>query len=191
MALLEKRPVCALSREKLQDSRRICRELLNVLRGTELGEGSTRERSLVAVGALGRTQALASMFACPGGTFVELIATAPWNLLGKNDPPDPRTIHGAGSALVSYAVSWSLARGCAGRVALQAENPRAFRYYERTGFRRMMPEDEPLGLVPRGESGWSPEILRVARGCPGPDEDRSPWLVFDLLRGARRALTSA
>ena len=187
---LERSPVCALSRAKLQDSRRICGELLHVLRGTGPGEGSASERSFVAVRALGRTQALASMFACPGATFIELIATAPWNLLGKEDPRDPRTIHGAGSTLMNHAVSWSLARGCAGRVALQADNPRALRYYERMGFRRMTPEHQPLALVPQGDSGWSPEILRIARGRPGPDEERAPWLLLDPTPDIRRASTS-
>ncbi len=189
--LFESSSVSQLTRAKLQDSQRICAELLHVLRGTEPGEGRARERSLVAVRALGCTQALSSMFACPGGTFIELMATAPWNLLGKDDPPDPRTLHGAGSALVGQAVSWSRLRGCAGRVALQAENPRTLRFYARIGFRRMAADDAPLTLVPRGESGWSPEILRVAQGCPGPDEERAPWLVLDPVSAAGRVLTPA
>ena len=188
---LESYRLCTLSRARLQDSHRICKELLHVLRGSEPGEGRSCDRSLLAVGCLGRTQALSSMFACPRGTFVELIATAPWNLLGKDDPPDPRTLRGAGSALMGEAVSWSRRRGRGGRVALQAENPRTLGFYERTGFRRMVPADEPLTLVPRGESGWSPEILRMVRGCPGPDEERSSWLVLDPAPTARRALRAA
>jgi len=183
---LERAPISPVTKAKLQDSRRICTELVHVLRGTEHGEGRVRERSLLAVRALGCTQALSSMFACPGGTFIELMATAPWNLLGRDDPPDPRTLHGAGSALVGEAVRWSQLRGCGGRVALQAENPRTLRFYERIGFRRMAPGDEPLALVPRGESGWSPEILRVAQGCPGPDEERAPWLVLDPVHAVSR-----
>lgn len=188
---LERAPISPLARAKLQDSRRICTELVHVLRGEEPGEGRACERSLLAVRALGCTQALSSMFACPGGTFIELMATAPWNLLGKGDPPDPRTLHGAGSALVGEAVRWSRLRGCGGRVALQAENPRTLRFYERIGFRRMAPEDGPLTLVPPGESGWSPEILRVAQGCPGPDEERAPWLVLDPVPAVGRLRTAA
>lgn len=180
--VLERSSRSPLVRARLQDSDRICTELLQVLRGIEFGEGCASERSLVAVRALGRTQALSTMFACPGGTFIELIATAPWNLL---DPPDPRTLRGAGTALVGHAVSWSRLRGCLGRVALQAENPRTFRFYERFGFRRMVPEDAPLELVPMGESGWSLEVLRVAQGCPGPEEELSPWLVLDPPADAR------
>ena len=182
---LEGRPVSAATRIKLEDSRRICSELLQVLRGTGPGEGRAAERSLLAVRALGRTQALSTMFACPGATFIELIATAPWNLLGREDPSDPRTVRGAGSTLVRHAVTWSQARGCAGRVALQADNPRALSCYEHMGFRRMQPEDGPLAFVPRGDRGWSPEILRVAQGCPEPDEKSSPWLLFDPAPDAR------
>lgn len=188
---LEGSPVSPLTRAKLQDSHRICKELLHVLRGTEPGEGRACERSLIAVRALGWTQALSSMFACPGGTFIELMATAPWNLLGKDDPADPRTLHGAGSALIKQAVSWSRLRGCGGRVALQAENPRTLGFYERIGFRRMAPDDGPLALVPRGESDWSPEILRVAQGCPGPEEERAPWLVLDPVPAEDRVLPPA
>jgi Acetyltransferase (GNAT) family len=188
---LERAPVSPLTKAKLLDSRRICTELVHVLRGKEPGEGRVCERSLFAVRALGCTQALSSMFACSGGTFIELMATAPWNLLGKDDPPDPRTLHGAGSALVGEAMSWSRLRGCGGRVALQAENPRTLGFYERIGFRRMAPGDEPLSLVPRGESGWSPEILRVAQGCPGPDEERAPWLVLDPVQAVGRTRDAA
>jgi len=176
---LKHAPVSPATKAKLEDSRRICSEFVRVLRGKEPGEGRGCERSLFAVRALGYTQALSSMFACPEGTFIELMATAPWNLLGKDDPPDPRTLHGAGSALVGEAVSWSRLRGCGGRVALQAENPRTLGFYQRIGFRRMAPGDKPLALVPRGESGWSPEILRVAEGCQGPEEERAPWLVLN------------
>jgi Acetyltransferase (GNAT) family len=193
--LLERAPVSSLTRAKLQDSRRICTELLHVLSGSEQGEGRASERSLFAVRALGCTQGLSSMFACPRGTFIELMATAPWNLLGKDDPPDPRTLHGAGSALVAQAETWSRLRGCGGRVALQAENPRTLRFYARLGFRVMTPHDEPLALVPRGELDWSPEIQRVARGCPGPDEERAPWLVLEPVparaRGGAWSVSSA
>jgi GNAT superfamily N-acetyltransferase len=168
-----------LTRRKLEDSRRICGELLRVLRGAEEGEGRKSERSLLAVRALGRVQALSSMFACPGGTFIELVATAPWNLLGRGDPSDPRTVHGAGTALVERAIAWSRRRGCRGRVALQAGSRCSMGFYERLGFRLLEPTDHPLTLVPQGEHGWSPEVLRVAKGTPGPDEERSPWLVVE------------
>jgi hypothetical protein len=191
--LLEGSAISPLTRAKLRDCHRICAELLDVLAGRQPGEGRACERSLFAVPALGWTQGLSSMFACPRGTFVELMAAAPWNLLGKEDPPDSRTMHGAGSALVAQAVNWSRLRGCGGRVALQAENPRTLRFYQKLGFRPMAPEDEPLALVPRGELGWSPEVQRVARGCPGPDEERAPWLVMDPvpLRDVTPAISSA
>ncbi len=179
LADLEQKPLSASTRDKLSDSRRIVSELLRVLRGEEDGEGRARDRSLLHVRGLGRVQALSSMFACPGGLFIELIATAPWNLLGKDDPRDPRTLHGAGSALVERAIAWSRRRGCRGRVALQAGSLGALRFYERFGFRRMVPSDRPLSLVPPGENGFSPEILRVAAGTPGAEEERSPWLLLE------------
>jgi hypothetical protein len=177
--------VSPLTASKLADSHRICQELLDVLRGAAEGEGRSAERSLFAVRALGRVQAISSMFACPKGVFIELIATAPWNLIGRGDPPDPRTVHGAGSALVKHAVAWSESRGSSGRVALQAGSGSSVGFYAKLGFRPLRPEDDPLTLVPPGERGWSPEILRVARGTPGPDEARSPWLLHDA-RGLDR-----
>ncbi len=139
----------------------------------------------------GRVQALSSMFACPRATFVELLVSAPWNLLGPGDPPDPRTVRGAGTALVAAAARWSAARGCGGRVALQAENPRAAAFYARLGFRAIEISDEPLSLVPSGDRGWSPSILRVARGAPGPEEARSPWVVLDGRAASARAPAAA
>lgn len=187
LAELERRPLTPVTRAKMQDSRRVVGELLRVLRRQEPGEGRPEERSLLAVRALGRVQALSTMFACPRGTFVELLVTAPWNLLGRGDPADPRTLHGAGTALVERAVAWSRRRGCAGRVALQAASLDALRFYERLGFRRLVPGDLPLSLVPPGERGWSPEVLRVANGTPGPDEERAPWVLVepDLVPMAR------
>jgi hypothetical protein len=170
------------TRVRLADARRIGRELARVLDGLEPGEGRAAERTLHVAVALGRVHAMSSMFACPGGTFVELLVTAPWNLLGADDPPDARTVRGAGKALVATAAAWSLARGCGGAVALQAGNARSAAFYDHLGFRELRPEDEPLALVPSGERGWSPEILRVAAGRPGPAERRQPWLV---LPGAR------
>jgi hypothetical protein len=46
----------------------------------------------------------------------------------------------------------------------------------------MRPEDGPLGLVPPGDAGWSPEILRVAAGRPGPREREMPWLGLEPSR---------
>src|SRR6266542_4844592 len=44
-----------------------------------------------------RVRLATTRFACPRGTFVELLVTAPWNLLGPDDPRDPRTARGAGT----------------------------------------------------------------------------------------------
>jgi hypothetical protein len=180
--VLEARDLTPLTRQRLQDSRRLCQELANVLAGTEQGEGKAADRSLFCVRARGRTQAMSSMFACPRGTFIELLVTAPWNLLSREDPADPRTVRGAGTALVREAMARSHRRGCLGRVSLQAENPRTLPFYERFGFHRMSLADRPLTLVPPGEYGWSPSLLRVALGTPGPEEARSPWLVLDAGR---------
>jgi hypothetical protein len=124
------------------------------------------------------------MFACPRGTFVELLATAPWNLLGPTDPRDPRTVRGAGTALVQAARQWSARRGCGGAVALQAANARAAAFYERLGFRAMHAGDAPLSLVPPGDAGWSPSVLRLSRGHPGSEESASPWMLLEPRQAA-------
>jgi hypothetical protein len=46
----------------------------------------------------------------------------------------------------------------------------------------MRPSDAPLALVPRGGTGWSQPVLRLARGEPGPEERSMPWLVRDPER---------
>ena len=65
---------------------------------------------------------------------------------------------------------------------------RAAAFYERLGFRRMCPDDGPLSLVPPGDGGWSPEILRVAAGRPGSKEREMPLLLLEPGRsfGASR-----
>jgi hypothetical protein len=176
--VLEARRLSASTRARLTDSRAVCGELARVLAGTEAGEGRTSERTLHVASARGRAQGLCSMFACPGGTFVELLVTAPWNLLGPDDPGDPRTVRGAGTALVQLASGWSARRGRGGAVALQAATLRAAAFYERLGFRAMQPDDDPLSLVPPGEAGWSASILRLAGGRPGAEERASPWMVL-------------
>lgn len=177
--VLQRRELTDRTRLRLEDARRLCEELARVLTGEEPGEGRPAERTLHVAVARGRVLALSSMFACPRGTFIELLVTAPWNVLGPDDPSDPRTVRGAGSALVWAAARWSWRRGCAGRVALQAENARALAFYEHLGFCGMRPEDLPLTLVPPGELGWSGSILRLARGRAGAEEARSPWLLLD------------
>ena len=97
----------------------------------------------------------------------------------------------AGTALLAHASAWSAACGAGGAVALQAENPRAAAFYERLGFRRMTPADDPLSVVPRGERGWSPEIQRVALGRPGAEEARSPWLVLGPRQVQAEAASAA
>jgi GNAT superfamily N-acetyltransferase len=172
-------PLTPLTRLKLEQCGRIASELSRVLSGAEEGEGTTEARTLHAASCGGRVQALASMFACPGGTFIELIVSAPWNLLGPGDPRDARTVRGAGTALLARASAWSRARGCAGRVALQAENTLSLRYYEHLGFTRLTAADDPLRAVPPGPRGHSPSILRVAAGSLGDEERRMPWLLLD------------
>jgi GNAT superfamily N-acetyltransferase len=178
-AVLERRPLTARTRARLADFRVVAAELARVLDGVEDGEGRTSERTTYAATERGRVQALGSMFACPRATFVELLVSAPWNLLGPGDPPDPRTVRGAGTALVEVASRWSTARGCRGAVALQAATVRAAAFYERLGFRPMRADDDPLALVPSGERGWSASILRLAAGRPDVEERESPWMVLE------------
>jgi GNAT superfamily N-acetyltransferase len=175
----------AETRSRLADDLRIVEELSNVLAGAEPGEGRADERQVVAVHAAGRLQGVCSYFECTGGVFIELLATAPWNLLRHAGARDPRGAKGVGAALLAHAVELSRDAGHGGRLALQAENPRCLEHYLKLGFAPMAATDDPFSLVPRGERGWSAPVLRLARGQPGPEEQAAPWLVLDPARSAR------
>jgi hypothetical protein len=182
-ALLAGPPLSSEERLRLEDSARILAELARVLAGDEAGEGRSRDRHVTLAFAAGRTQGICAWFACRRGVFVELLATAPWNLVRCEPARIPRArAPGAGRALVAEAVRVSRALGAGGRVALQAENPRCAALYARLGFAAMRPSDAPLALVPQGDHGWSSAVLRLARGAPGPEEARAPWLVLDPAR---------
>jgi GNAT superfamily N-acetyltransferase len=169
------RDVLPGTRLRLADHLRVAGEMARVLSGEEEGEGRASERRLVATDADGRVEALCTWFTCPGGIFIELLVTAPWNLLRGGDPHDARAVRGAGAAIVNAAAAQARRRG--GRVALQAENRRAAEVYGRWGFAPMTFVDRPLDLVPPGDAGWSESIVRVARGSTGAEEARMPWLV--------------
>jgi hypothetical protein len=173
------RGVSPPTRARLLDWRRIGGELIAVLEGQEEGEGAPSERLVRAAVGGGEVQALATLFLCRRAAFVELLVSAPWNLLGPGDPPEPRAARGAARALVGAVSALSRATGARGRVALQAENPRCRAFYERMGFAPMRPSDAPLALVPRGTHGWSAPVVRLARGEPGPEERRAPWMLLD------------
>ena len=179
------------TRLRLEDDLRIVEELRRVLAGDEPGEGTDRERELCVVRGGGRMQGVCSLFECPGGVFLELLATAPWNLVRGSHGRDLRAFPGVGKALLARAAELSELNGHGGRIALQAENPRCLELYLRLGFALMQPEDEPLALVPRGDGGWSASLLRVAAGKPGAEEARSPWLVLDPARAASLARRAA
>lgn len=174
------RGVSPPTRSRLLDWRRIGGELLAVLEGQEDGEGAPSERLVRAAVHRGEVQALATIFICRRAAFVELLVSAPWNLLGPDDPPDVRAVRGAARALVGAASALSRAGGAHGHVALQAENPRCQAFYERMGFHVMRPSDAPLALVPRGKKGWSAPVVRLARGEAGPEERKAPWMLLDL-----------
>ncbi|GEJ58176.1 N-acetyltransferase [Anaeromyxobacter diazotrophicus] len=189
-ALLGEGELGAETRPRIEDDLRIIEELRNVLDGVEPGEGTARERELCAAFGHGRLQGVCSYFVCPGGVFIELLASAPWNLLRAPGGPDRRAVRGVGQALIAHAQRLSFSAGHGGRVSLQAENPRCLQQYRRLGFELMRPSDVPLTLVPKGKKGWSKEALRVARGQCGPEEARAPWLLLDPSRhvlGVRRA----
>ncbi len=107
--------------------------------------------------------------------------------VAETDRPVLALVRGAGRALILDASRLARAGGARGRVALQAENPRALAVYQRLGFVRMRPSDAPLALVPRGGKGWSAPVLRLARGEAGRDQDGSPWMVLDPDRVAAGA----
>lgn len=173
------RGVSPPTRARLLDWRRIGGELLAVLEGQEEGEGASGERLVRAAVHRGELQAVATIFLCRRAAFVELLVSAPWNLLGPDDPPDARAVRGAARALVGVASALARAGGARGRVALQAENPRCQALYERMGFAIMRPSDAPLALVPRGKKGWSAPVVRIARGEAGPEERSAPWMLLD------------
>jgi GNAT superfamily N-acetyltransferase len=183
---LEARPLSQASLLRLGDFRRLAEELRRVVLGEEDGEGTQEARTFHAAAAGGRIQAVAALFACPRATFVEYLLAAPWNLLGREDPPDLRVVRGAGQALLAKASAWSFARDAGGRVALQAENPRCLSFYTRLGFTPIRLADDPFALVPRGRRGWSPEVRRIAAGRATPEDGRRPWLVLEPRRLARR-----
>lgn len=188
-ALLGAGELGAETRPRIEDDLRIIHELRNVLAGVETGEGTARERQVCAAFGQGRLQGVCAYFDCPGGVFIELLATAPWNLLRGPGAQDRRAVRGVGQALIVRAQRVSARAGHGGRVALQAENPRCLEHYRRIGFEPMRPSDLPLTLVPKGDKGWSPEALRVARGQCGPEEARAPWLLLDpgrRIAGVRR-----
>lgn len=190
-ALLGAGELDAETRSRLEDDLRIVEELRRVLAGEEPGEGTARERELCVVRGAGRMQGVCSLYECPGGVFIELLATAPWNLVRGPRGRDLRAVPGVGKALLDHAQALSELNGHGGRIALQAENPRCLELYRRLGFAVMQPEDEPLALVPRGERGWSASLLRVAAGKPGAEEATSPWLVLDPARAAASARRAA
>jgi hypothetical protein len=189
-ALLGAGDLGAETRPRIADDLRIIVELRNVLAGVEPGEGTARERELYGAFAQGRLQGICSLFVCPGGVFIELLASAPWNLL-RESAAERRAVRGVGQALIAQAARLSFAAGHRGRVTLQAENPRCLHHYLRLGFEPMRPSDLPLTLVPRGAHGWSPEVLRVARGQLGPAERASPWLLLDPSRRDARVRHAA
>jgi hypothetical protein len=177
------------ARLRLQDGLRIAAEIARVLAGDEPGEGPPSRRRVRVAVAAGRVQAVATIFACPRAVFVELLASAPWNLLGRAARPDRRAVRGAGTALVRHARRLSAALGAGGRVALQAENPRSRRVYEHLGFGPMCASDRPLTLVPRAVTGWAPPLLRLARGRTAQKDQRAPFMLLDpgRVRAAERA----
>jgi hypothetical protein len=175
----------AETRLRLEDGRRIAAEIARVLAGAEDGEGDAAERTVTVARHRGRIQAVATWLPCRRSIFVELLAAAPWNLLAPGDPPDGRAVRGSGPALLACLSRLSRTTGRGGRLALQAENPRARAVYERLGFSVMRPSDAPLANVPSGKKGWSDSVVRLARGRPGADERAMPWMLLDPDRAAR------
>lgn len=174
------------TRLRLEDGRRIAGEIARVLAGDEEGEGEAADRTVTVARHRGRIQAVVTWIPCRRSLFVELLASAPWNLLAPGDPPDARAVRGSGSALLSCLSRLSRATGRGGRIALQAENPRARAVYERLGFADMRPSDAPLANVPHKKKGWSDSVLRLARGRAGADERTMPWMLLDPERDRRQ-----
>jgi hypothetical protein len=167
------------SRVRLQDGARICEELYRVLGGAEPGDGPASDRTVILASSRGHAQAISSMFACPRGTYIEFLVSAPWNALRSADPPDPRTVRGAGTCLVSAAVAWSRDRGCGGRVSLCAENARARAFYEGLGFQPVAANGVPSSFVPRALGGWSSSGPSMADGGRPSEADQGSLMLYD------------
>jgi len=177
------RPVGELTRARLVDGWRICRELYRILAGSDEGDGPASERILLEAVSGGRTQGVSSMFARPGGTQIECLVSAPWNMLRPSDQHDHRTVRGSGTALVLAAVTWSQQRGCGGRVSLQAENARALAFYERLGFQRIDARGDPLSAWPRLAMS---RFARLAASSSSREECSiawDPWMLLDPAAG--------
>ena len=121
--------VTAATRADLQAGRRITGELAATLR--EPGK-----QWLLASLLRGAVQCVGSLKLLRRALFVEYLASAPWNLLRGADLRDPRTAHGACSALIEHAVRLSRAAGLQGRLSLEADNPHCRQIYVHLGFRR-------------------------------------------------------
>jgi hypothetical protein len=181
-SLLAGAAVSPETRTRLEDDRRIAGEIARVLAGHEEGEGDPSERTVTVARHRGRIQAIVTWLPCRRSVFAELLATAPWNLLAAGDPPDARAVRGSGPALLACLSRLARVTGRRGRVALQAENPRARAVYERLGFVVMRPSDAPLANVPSGKKGWSDSVVRLARGRAGRSEREMPWMLLDPER---------
>src|SRR5260370_20957961 len=139
-ALLVNPGVTAPTRADLQAGRRITGELAATLR-------QPGKRSLLATWLRGAVQCVGSLQVSRRALFVDYLASAPWNLLRGADLRDPRTAHGACSALIEHAVRLSRAAGLQGRLSLEADNPRCRQIYFHLGFRRAA--GEAGDLIPR------------------------------------------
>jgi GNAT superfamily N-acetyltransferase len=183
-SLLSGSAIAPSTRLRLEDERRIAGELARVLAGEEDGEGAEDARRVTVARHGGAIQGIVSWVPCRRAVFAELVATAPWNLLAPGDPPDRRAARGSGSALLQWLSHTSRRTGARGRVALQAENPRALAVYQRLGYAPMRPSDAPLANVPPGRAGWSDSVVRLARGRAEEGERRMPWMLYDPERRA-------
>jgi hypothetical protein len=143
-ALLLSPGVTAATRADLQAGRRITGELAGELAATLRQPG---KRWLLAIRLRGAVQCVGSLQLSRRALFVEYLASAPWNLLRGADLRDPRTAHGACSALIEHGVRLSRAAGLQGRLSLEADNPHCRQIYFHLGFRRAA--GEASDLIPR------------------------------------------
>lgn len=91
---------------------------------------SSPDRIRVIRDADGNMQAATSLEIRSDRVHVSLLATAPWNVTGN----DPRSVKGAGKAMMAEIVRESIRQGKNGQVDLYAV-PNARGFYESVGFR--------------------------------------------------------
>ncbi len=108
-------------------------------------EASDRPKNFISVRDVkGRLQASAYVTSRNGYLYLELLASAPWNV--ARIPGDEKVVKGAGTTAIVAVIKESVKRGYGGKVQLEAL-PNAVPFYEKLGFDRV--PGKPGGGLPK------------------------------------------